>query len=95
MALLMSTTGSLAHRKIVPDIFLCATKHALLKIIHVFSRVYFLKIMHGSHGIAFKVPKPCTVSFSHPYHVFFFGAEIVDILCADKEIKVIRLKGKE
>ena len=40
IALLLSATGSLAHRKIIPDIFSFATKHALLKIIHEFSCIY-------------------------------------------------------
>ena len=43
MALLMSATGSLAHIKIVPDIFSFAAKHALLKILHTFSRIYCLE----------------------------------------------------
>ena len=43
VALLMSATGSLAHRKIIPDIFSFAAKHALLKIILTFSRIYYLK----------------------------------------------------
>ena len=43
MALLMSATGSLSHRKIVLDIFSFATKHALLNIIHIFRRIYCLK----------------------------------------------------
>ena len=40
MALLLSGTGSLAHRKIIPEIFPFAKKHALLTITHEFSRIY-------------------------------------------------------
>ena len=32
VGLLMNTTGSLAHRKLVPDIFSFATKHVLSKV---------------------------------------------------------------
>ena len=50
---LMSATGSLAHRKVVPKIFSFATKHAFLKIMHAVGRIYCLTILYGSHGIAF------------------------------------------
>ena len=65
MALLITASDSLAHRKIVAEIFskstglqaipsAFATKHALLKIIHAFSLIGSIKLLHSSHVNAFQ-----------------------------------------